>query len=106
MRGLQRPPDRGFADLIRAGQLGHGLASGVPFGDLALLASIEGAGAAELLAVGEQPVGRDIYQPRRLAGFGTIPADSARPEDNRPEQAGRSQAATAKAECRATTRGI
>jgi hypothetical protein len=73
---------------------------------LALLARIEGAGAAELLAVGEQPVGRDIYQPRRLAGFGTIPADSARPRRQSARAGRSSQAATAKAECRATRRGI
>ena len=55
LRGLQGAPDRGLADFVLAGQLRHGLASGMPFGNLALLASVESTGTAELLAVGTSP---------------------------------------------------
>src|ERR1700677_748988 len=50
--GLERPEYRGLADFVLPRQLGHCLAVGVPIGNLALLASIEGAGPAELLALG------------------------------------------------------
>ena len=50
-RALQRSKDRGLTDLVFPCQLGHGLARGVAFGDLAALACIEGGGPAELLAL-------------------------------------------------------
>ena len=37
---LQRPPDRGLAALILAGEFGHGLAPGVAFGNAAPLARV------------------------------------------------------------------
>ena len=37
---LQRPPDRGLAAIVLAGQAGHGLPGRVAFGDLTALASV------------------------------------------------------------------
>ena len=50
-RALERPEDRGLSDLVVAGKLRHGLAGGIPLGDLALLGDIERGGSTELLAI-------------------------------------------------------
>ena len=44
-RALERPEDRGLSDLVVAGKLRHGLAGGIPLGDLALLGDIERGGS-------------------------------------------------------------
>jgi hypothetical protein len=47
----QRPEDRGLADFVLTRQLRHRLAGSVSVGDLALLAGIQRARSAELLAL-------------------------------------------------------
>src|SRR6478735_6410930 len=55
-RLLQRPPNRGLADLVLARQFRHRLASSVPLGNAPALAGIECSRSAELLAVGLGPL--------------------------------------------------
>ena len=47
-RALQRSPDRGLADVVLPGQLGHGLARSVALGELATLAGVQLGFATEL----------------------------------------------------------